>query len=134
MAAISACSSDSSECGSSSSSVVSLLERLKSPIPADIGRARKLKTNPPPVGKRHCKGGVTSEYIADTNADFPPLDWWKQNGSALPCWADAAMKVLLLQPSSAAAERVFSISFGELQDNSLKDYIESSIMLQFLRY
>ena len=61
MAAISACSSDSSECGSSSSSVVSLLDRLKSPTPADIGRARKLKTNPPPVGKRHCKGGVTSD-------------------------------------------------------------------------
>ena len=61
MAAIIVVSSDGSECGSSSSSVVSLLDRLKSPTPADIGSARKLKTNPPPVGKQHCKRGITSD-------------------------------------------------------------------------
>ena len=61
MAAIIAVSSDNSECGSSSGSVVSLLDMLKSPTPTDIGRARKLKTNPPPVGKQHCKRGVTSD-------------------------------------------------------------------------
>lgn len=44
MAAIIVVSSDGSECGSSSSSVVSLLDRLKSSTPADIGSARKLKT------------------------------------------------------------------------------------------
>ena len=54
-------SSDGSECGSSSSSVVSLLDRLKSSTPADIGSAQKLKTNPPPVGKQHCKRGFTSD-------------------------------------------------------------------------
>ena len=80
------------------------------------------------------------DYIAranDITADFPALDWWKLNYGALPCWADAAKKILLLQPSSAAAERVFSIlkrSFGEQQDNSLQDYIESSIMLQFNKH
>ena len=58
MAAVSAVSSDSSECGSSSSS---LLDRLKSPTPADIGSARWLKTNPLPVSKQHCKHGVTSD-------------------------------------------------------------------------
>ena len=79
------------------------------------------------------------DYIAraaDTSADFPVLDWWKQNGSALPSWAGAAKKILLLQPS-AAAERVFSIlkcSFGEQQDNSLQDYIESSLMLQYNKH
>ena len=62
------------------------------------------------------------DYVAraaDISADFPALDWWKQNGSALPSWAGAAKKILLLQPSSAAAERVFSIlkcTFGEQQD------------------
>ena len=80
------------------------------------------------------------DYIAraaDTSADFPALDWWKQNGSALPSWASAARKILLIQPSSATAERVFSLlncSFGEQQDNSLQDYIESSLMLQFNKH
>ena len=42
--------------------------------------------------------------------------------------------VLLVQPSSAAAERVFSIlssSFTERQTSSLEDYIETSVMLQY---
>ena len=45
--------------------------------------------------------------------------------------------VLLMQPSSAAAERVFSLlknSFGEQQDNSLQDYIECSMMLQYNKH
>lgn len=80
------------------------------------------------------------EYIAraaDISADFPVLDWWRLNGGALPNWACAAKKILLLQPSSAAAERVFSLlkcSFGEQQDNSLQDYIEASLMLQFNKH
>ena len=41
---------------------------------------------------------------------------------------------MAVQPSSAAAERVFSPlsnSFTEQQMSSLEDYIETSIMLQF---
>ena len=48
--------------------------------------------------------------------------------------AGACKNVLLIQPSSAAAERAFSIlcnSFGERQESSLQDYIECSIMLQY---
>ena len=44
-----------------------------------------------------------------------------------------AAKVLLLQPSSAAAERVFSIlknSFGDQQLRSLEDYLETSLIVQ----
>ena len=44
------------------------------------------------------------------------------------CWA-----ILLLQPSSAAAERVFSLlsnSFKENQQNALEDYNSTSVMLQ----
>ena len=46
----------------------------------------------------------------------------------------SASMALLVQPSSAAAERVFSLlkcSFGDHQDSSLQDYIETSLMLQF---
>ena len=44
-------------------------------------------------------------------------------------------KVFLIRPSSASAERAFSIlnnSFGDRQDNSLEDYIdECSVIIQF---
>ena len=43
-------------------------------------------------------------------------------------------KIILIQPSSAAAERVFSllkVSFNERQDGALQDYIEASLMLQY---
>ena len=71
---------------------------------------------------------------ANTSKDFPALDWWKDNASTLPHWSKCAKKIFLLQPLSAAAERVFSLlnsSFGERQDNALKDYIEASLMLQY---
>ena len=91
----------------------------------------------------HVVAGLTAElpdYLvraADTSPNFSPLEWWKQNASALPNWSEAARKILLLQPSSAAAERVFSLlnsSFGDQQDNSLQDYIESSLMLQYNKH
>jgi len=66
--------------------------------------------------------------------DVNVVQWWKTNEADLPHWASAAKLVLLLQPSSAASERVFSImtsSFGHLKDMALQDYIECSLMLQF---
>ena len=77
------------------------------------------------------------QYIAktaDVSEDLNPLDWWKLNAGALPYWSSAARKVLVLQPSSAATERVFSLlnaSFSDQQENSLQDYIETSLMLQY---
>ena len=62
------------------------------------------------------------------------LEWWKDNQEVLPIWSSAASKIVLLQPSSAAAERVFSLlnaSFDKTQQSSLEDYVESSIMLQY---
>ena len=49
-------------------------------------------------------------------------------------WAEATRKVLLLQPSSVAAERVFSLlfnSFSSRQDSSLEDYVELSVTIQY---
>ena len=71
---------------------------------------------------------------ADTDQQFNILEWWKLNAPELPKWSAAARKVFLIQPSSAASERVFSLlknSFGAQQDNALKDYVEASLMLQF---
>ena len=71
---------------------------------------------------------------ADLAAGFNPLKWWKTAREDLPSWASVASKCLLLQPSSAASERVFSIlkrSFGEQQEAALQDYTEASLMLQY---
>ena len=60
--------------------------------------------------------------------------WWKRNEEVLPNWSSTCKSVLLVQPSLAAAERVFSIlsnSFTDRQEHSLKDYIETSVMLQY---
>ena len=50
-------------------------------------------------------------------------------------WAIVVSKALLVQPSSASSERVFSLlkaSFDEQQDSSLQDYyLEASLTLQF---
>ena len=45
----------------------------------------------------------------DLGQDIDPLDWWKRHSETLPHWSAAAATVLLIQPSSAAAERVFSL-------------------------
>ena len=68
-------------------------------------------------------------YLAravDVDEQFDSLEWWKLNTISLPRWSAAVRRALLVQPSSAAAERVFSLlklSFGGQQDNSLQDYI-----------
>ena len=44
----------------------------------------------------------------------------------LPFWSTGCRAILLLLPSSAAAERVFS-----LLSNRLEDYISTPVMLQY---
>ena len=71
---------------------------------------------------------------ADTDEQFDILEWWKQNASHLPKWSAAARRIFLIQLSSAASERVFSLLnnlFGDQQTNALQDYVEASLMLQF---
>ena len=72
--------------------------------------------------------------VGDLDPEIDILQWWHRNESDLPCWAAAACKVLLAQPSSAASERVFSLlksSFSSQQQRSLQDYVEVSLMLQY---
>ena len=42
-------------------STPSILDRLKCPLPAEISRKRKVKSNPPPKGKRPCRGSSNSD-------------------------------------------------------------------------
>ena len=83
--------------------------------------------------------GLKSEiptYMAaseDVSAELNPIAWWKSHAMELPKWANALRLVLLVQPSPAAAERVFSIlhQFTNQQQSSLEDYLELSVMLQY---
>ena len=42
---------------SEGNSVASLLDNLRSPVPSELARKRKVSTNPPPVGQKRSKGG-----------------------------------------------------------------------------
>lgn len=72
----------------------------------------------------------------DGNGNVPYEAWWVRAGAAgNEVWFESAKRVMLLQPSSAAAERVFSMLkalMGDQQMNSaLVDYQEASIMLHY---
>ena len=64
------------------------------------------------------------------------VEWWYDHKEQLPHWATAVKQVVLVQPSSAAAKRVFSLlksSLNEQQGDALVDYQQTSIMLQYKR-
>ena len=71
----------------------------------------------------------------DVPLNVDVLDWWKKHSTELPHWSTAVELVVLVQPSSAACERAFSLlkaRFGPQQDMTLQDYIQTSVlMLQF---
>ena len=55
--------------------------------------------------------------------------WWKSNDQELPAWSAAVQKVVLVEPSSASAERVASLlttMFGDQQDHA----IEAALILR----
>lgn len=69
------------------------------------------------------------------DAEHSRLQWWKEQVK-LPAWQSAAKLVFALLPSSAPAERVFSLmqaSISHLQRRMLNDQLEISLMLQYNR-
>ena len=62
------------------------------------------------------------------------LAWWAAPIDTLPHWAGVVKTLLVIQPSSASAERVFSLlknAFNDQQDNALEDYLEASVMIRY---
>ena len=52
------------------------------------------------------------------------IAWWKNHESQLPHWSSACRIALLIQPSSAVVEHMFSLlsnSFGDAQSRSMED-------------
>ena len=70
-------------------------------------------------------GRELPEYLAATDgvslsSDDEKLAWWAAHSKTLPNWSALVKKLLLLQPSSASAERVFSLlnnAFNAQQDS-----------------
>ena len=56
-------SGDESSVSEGSSVVQSLLDKLRSPVPSELARKRKVSTNPPPVGQKRSKGGSASAIL-----------------------------------------------------------------------
>ena len=89
--------------------------------------------------KVECLKSELPHYLAtaeDLSPDYDVVEWWKAHEPDIPNWADVCKLILLVQPSSAAAERVFSLlqnSFSRQQYKSLEDYmyIAASVMLQY---
>ena len=68
------------------------------------------------------------------NTEERKVKWWHDHKDQLLHWASAVKKVLLVQPSSGAAERVFSIfnsSFNDQQEHALVDSLQANVMTQY---
>ena len=62
------------------------------------------------------------------------LTWWASHKETLPHWASLVKTLLLIQPSSASAERAFSLltnGFSSQQERALEDYLEACVMIQY---
>ena len=61
------------------------------------------------------------------------LVWWAAHRDTLPHWVALVRKLLLIQPSSAAAERVLSVLsiLSAQQEGALEDYIEASVTIRY---
>ena len=83
--------------------------------------------------------GELAAYMAaaeDISQGTDVCEWWKRHDGEIPSWAKVCKLILLIQPSSAAVERAFSVlenSFSKRQEHSLEDYVSLSIMLQYNR-
>lgn len=138
----SACSDDSESETTQTSTARLFLPHRVIEMEANVNSVDMLKAFPF-LNKPSVIDNLKSElpvYISlaqDVAPTVETLHWWKGHKQHLPNWSKALEDVLLVQPSSAAAERVFSMlkaSFSHQQDHSLQDYIETSLFLQFNRH
>jgi len=84
---------------------------------------------------------VTEPTMAQLKEEYPQYTAAAEDlspdceiGICLPTTFLYGRRMLLLQPSSAAAERVFSIlknSFGDQQLSAFEDYLEASLIIQY---
>lgn len=74
---------------------------------------------------------ISRVFRSDTD-DWQPF--WRDHRSQLPNWSKALKKLAVFVPSSAAAERVFSILNGEFkstQEAAMRDTLEASLLVRY---
>ena len=99
----------------------------------------------PMLDDEHYSSGLKKElgsYLAECLASKeieknPPKDFLQfhhERKGARPIFAETVRILVLIQPSSAAAERAFSIlnsTFTPFQSPALKDLVQTAIMLRY---
>ena len=78
--------------------------------------------------------GFTADHGSVDDFTESALGWYKNHSSEIGAWAEASLIVFSFTPSSAAAERVFSLLkalFGSDQDAALADHIQGSMMVHY---
>ena len=60
-----------------------------------------------PSQVRPKEGTLNFAAANGTSVDADKLEWWKNHAVQLPFWSTGCQAILLLQPSFAAAERIF---------------------------
>ena len=112
---------------------------LRSPTSAVIARKRKLPANEGKYKQRGSSKTTVRTSAWDRITEYPKHHSAVVNrklrcNDTLPHWSSLVKKLLLIQPSSASAERVFSLltnAFGSQQESALQDYLEASVMLRY---
>ena len=107
------------------------------PVASDLDTLHCLPfLNAADINSLKCEHATYLAAVEDISHLIDPMWWWKTHQDQLPHWASVFKKILLVQPSSAAAERVFSIlanAFSKSQTSALEDYIQISVLLQYNR-
>ena len=111
--------------------ISSLLEKLRSPTSSTLAQKRKLTKNNPPTGCKKGKGAAAAEPQSITPEsrlrEFPDEYLRVSSGRLFCCTCREVMSVKKsVNYSAHQANRP-----TEQQANSLEDYIETSIMLQY---
>ena len=108
--------------------VSSLLEKLRSPTSSTLAQKRKLTKNNPPTGCKKGKGAAAAEPQSITPEsrlrEFPDEYLRVSSGRLFCCTCREVMSV-------KKSVIIQHIRPTEQHANSLEDYIETSIMLQY---
>ena len=99
------------------------------PAASDVDKSKNLNYNAI-IGKLKWSCFLYLAKAEDVTTTTIITEWWINHSQQLPVWSSACKSILLLQPSSATAERVFSLLSNSFSDQqTLPDYIEISIIL-----
>jgi hypothetical protein len=93
------------------------------------------------VAANNTRRVTAADEAGDAADDHHDLDmseemFWNVNALHLPIWFEASREVVLICPSSAGCERLFSLmtnGFNAQQGRALDDYILASVMIRYNR-